>query len=523
VRAIRERGTTWRAISLVAGLALLTGAFVVTAADAAQASGVPTPPAFVFATSTGGGAASINWFGESDGGSPITTYTVTASPGGHTATVDAAAYVFCRSSSVLVVGLTDGVSYTFSVVATNSIGDSNPSGPTSPVVAHAAFPWGTGLPPDGTGLFNGAALVPPDGASYVLDQPVTIRTEVMDASAALNVYTLVDGHIVRFHEFDPFDCPPTQLDTSTPGTHTVTWVMLDTVLAWYSLTRTYYVVDPSDPDTDADGIYNVVDTNPSTPSTEFYDGTTAVPTYGEIVDPNGLNVTVRDAADPNKGVRAIVGPGSGDATLQICGFPLTMASAGTDANFTCNSLIVEVTTGAVNVELGGGVTVVSVPSGGSAEITQLSADTFSVENLGTTEVAVTVDGVATSVPAGGTQQVAAWDFRGFTTPVDNPYVLNVVNAGQVVPLRWRLVRSDGTPVTDLSSASIHVSTLSCSEGITSDQVEELATGGTGLLNLANGYYQLNWKAPKTYAKSCKTLHLDLGEGISRDAMFRFPK
>ena len=34
----------------------------------------------------------------------------------------------------------------------------------------------------------------------------------------------------------------------------------------------------------------------------------------------------------------------------------------------------------------------------------------------------------------------------------------------------------------------------------------------GLQNLGDGYYQFDWKTPKSYAKSCKTLRLDLAEG-----------
>ena len=33
-----------------------------------------------------------------------------------------------------------------------------------------------------------------------------------------------------------------------------------------------------------------------------------------------------------------------------------------------------------------------------------------------------------------------------------------------------------------------------------------------LQNLGNGYYQLNWKTPSGYARSCKLMRLDLGEG-----------
>ncbi|MCI0438668.1 MAG: hypothetical protein L0177_06000, partial [Chloroflexi bacterium] len=33
----------------------------------------------------------------------------------------------------------------------------------------------------------------------------------------------------------------------------------------------------------------------------------------------------------------------------------------------------------------------------------------------------------------------------------------------------------------------------------------------------------NWKGPKSYAKSCKTLKLDLGEGAKHTALFMFTK
>lgn len=58
----------------------------------------------------------------SDGGSPITSYTVTASPGGMTASG--------TSSPVLITGLTDGIAYTFTVTAVNSSGSGTPSSPS---------------------------------------------------------------------------------------------------------------------------------------------------------------------------------------------------------------------------------------------------------------------------------------------------------------------------------------------------------------------------------------------------------
>ncbi|SCW80545.1 DNA-binding beta-propeller fold protein YncE [Paenibacillus tianmuensis] len=61
----------------------------------------------------------------SDGGSAITGYTVTSSPGGLTASG--------TGSPITVTGLTYGTAYTFTVVATNDLGDSNASLPSNSV------------------------------------------------------------------------------------------------------------------------------------------------------------------------------------------------------------------------------------------------------------------------------------------------------------------------------------------------------------------------------------------------------
>ncbi len=60
-----------------------------------------------------------------DGGSAITTYTVTSSPGGFT---NAGA-----SSPIIVSGLTNGNSYTFTVTATNNVGEGAASSPSNSV------------------------------------------------------------------------------------------------------------------------------------------------------------------------------------------------------------------------------------------------------------------------------------------------------------------------------------------------------------------------------------------------------
>jgi hypothetical protein len=388
---------------------------------------------------------------------------------------------------------------------------------------------GVAAPAQGVACPGLSSTSPADGATFTLGEQFThIGANTVDASAVFKIEVYVDNVLLGFREFDPFfldDDPATTvpLPTSVAGTHTIDWKVYDSSLNANTCSATYQVIDPNDPDDDADGIYDTIDTLPATPSAAFNDARTPIPTTGQIVDPNGLTVMVQDETDPADGVRVVVtGAGSQKATLKICSLTVRLR-AGSDTTYTCASLIVEVAAGEVEVDLGDGLTVVNVPTGASAEIATLADDTFTVRNLGTVDVTVSVDGVETTVGAGDTQRVTAWDFQGFSAPVDNPGVLNVMKAGQAAPIKWRLVQADGTPVTDLAAASLRITTLPCADGVTSDLLEEAAAGSSGLQNLGNGYYQLNWKTPKTYAQSCKTLHLDLGEGVEREALFRFTK
>jgi hypothetical protein len=74
-----------------------------------------------------------------------------------------------------------------------------------------------------------------------------------------------------------------------------------------------------------------------------------------------------------------------------------------------------------------------------------------------------------------------------------------------------------------ASASADGSWIAYVSDVTTDELEETFAGGSGLQNLGNGDYQLNWKTPTTYAGSCKTMVLDLGGGVTVRADFRFTK
>lgn len=96
----------------------------------------PAPPSAPLGAtaSPGNGTATVSWSAPaSTGGSAITGYTVTATPGGATCTTTG-------SLSCQVPGLWNGTSYQFTVVATNAIGTSSPSLPSAGVTPSAPSP-----------------------------------------------------------------------------------------------------------------------------------------------------------------------------------------------------------------------------------------------------------------------------------------------------------------------------------------------------------------------------------------------
>ena len=93
---------------------------------------VPGGPTITGATA-GQAQATVTWTAPaSDGGLPVTGYTVTSNPGNKTATVAGTA------TSATVGGLTNGTAYTFTVHATNAVGSGTESSPSAAVTPQQA-------------------------------------------------------------------------------------------------------------------------------------------------------------------------------------------------------------------------------------------------------------------------------------------------------------------------------------------------------------------------------------------------
>ncbi|MDQ2690949.1 MAG: PxKF domain-containing protein [Chloroflexota bacterium] len=175
------------------------------------------------------------------------------------------------------------------------------------------------------------------------------------------------------------------------------------------------------------------------------------------------------------------------------------------------------------VLLNGSATAVPNASDSTSGIASSSCDPVDTSTVGAHSVACSATDSAGNTNSASASYSVGYNFAGFFQPVDNLPALNIAKAGQAIPLKWRLTDANGAPILDLTTVTVTVSSLSCSSGTTVDQIEEYASGASGLQNLGNGYYQFNWNTPRSYASSCKTLNLKLGDGIVHTAQFQFKR
>ncbi len=128
-----------------------------------------------------------------------------------------------------------------------------------------------------------------------------------------------------------------------------------------------------------------------------------------------------------------------------------------------------------------------------------------------------------------TQSVTAagFTFAGFFQPIDmtvTTTVWNKANAGQAIPVKWRLT-AGGAPVSSLSSfAGLYSYEVNCSSGAgeVEDAIEEYAPGNSNVTYDGDGNFHYNWKTPTTYKNKCRAMYVALSDGsMSRVAMFKF--
>ncbi|MBB5048945.1 hypothetical protein HNR60_003716 [Rhodopseudomonas rhenobacensis] len=142
---------------------------------------VPGAPTIGTATA-GNGQATVTFSPPaSNGGAAITSYTVTSSPGGITATGPA--------SPITVTGLANLTAYTFTVTATNSAGTGAASAPSNSVTPLPDAPTVTAISP-AAGPLSGGTAVTITGSNFIGPTAVTIGGSAATGVTVVNATTI---------------------------------------------------------------------------------------------------------------------------------------------------------------------------------------------------------------------------------------------------------------------------------------------------------------------------------------------
>ena len=116
----------------------------------------------------------------------------------------------------------------------------------------------------------------------------------------------------------------------------------------------------------------------------------------------------------------------------------------------------------------------------------------------------------------------SFGWNGFFAPVDNNGTVNVIKAGQSVPLKWNIPNGTGGWIGSLAIvSSVKQTTVACQSGAAADEIEAPTSGATSLrYDTTANQYIYNWQSPKTPVGSCYKLSVNLTDGSSRTALFR---
>jgi uncharacterized repeat protein (TIGR02543 family) len=415
---------------------------------------VPSAPSIDTIT-LGRSSATISVVPNGTGGSAITSYTVTASPGGATCVVNAPA------TSCTIAPLTPGNPYTFTAVATNAVGPSFPSLPSSPIIPINVPDTPTSiLAAAGNNSASISFAAPNDNGSAILRYIVTNTAtgETFTAtSSPISVTGLINGQAatLRVTAVNAVGSSPAGTITvtarTTPAAPTITAAVAGDASA------TITVAPPSNTGgapitsytiTASPGGASCVVTTPATSctiSTGLFNGTNYT-----------FTATATNAAGTGQ-------PSSASSTVT----PFTVPNAPTSVTAVAAPNAATVSFVAPSINGGSPVTgyiVTSSPAGGTC--TAAASDTSCVVSGLTNGITYTFDVVA--VNAAGNSVSAT---SNSVTPVTRP----------AAPTQVIAVAQDGaasvsfTPPTDNGGATISQYTITASPGGTGCLVTPPAT------------------------------------------------
>jgi len=116
-----------------------------------------------------------------------------------------------------------------------------------------------------------------------------------------------------------------------------------------------------------------------------------------------------------------------------------------------------------------------------------------------------------------------FSFTGFFAPMDNFPTLNVVKAGQGIPVKFSLGDNQGL---DIFESGYPVSQqIVCDSTDPQDSIEVTVSAGNSSLSYdpSTDQYTYIWKTSKAWANTCRQLILLLSDGTQHMANFHFTR
>lgn len=149
-----------------------------------------------------------------------------------------------------------------------------------------------------------------------------------------------------------------------------------------------------------------------------------------------------------------------------------------------------------------------------------SCDPVLTDGVGIRSVTCRASDLAGNLASASVPYQVIYNFSSFFQPVDNLPVLNLVKAGQAIPVKFSLAGDQGMGI--LAPGYPGSAMTTCGTTAT-DAIEETVTAGSSSLQYdpVLDQYTYVWKTEKAWAGTCRTLTVKFIDGMVYQANFKF--
>jgi len=305
-----------------------------------------------------------------------------------------------------------------------------------------------------------------------------------------------------------------------PGSYTVTVTTTDDAGNSGSDTVVFTVNDTTAPTVTAPADSSAsADANCQAPVPDYTAGSTAAdncdssvtvtqsPAAGTMVGPGSHTVTVTATDDANNSNSDTVVFTVNDNTPPTISCPANI-TVYLPTNSTATAAVVTYTAPSGADSCSGATTTqtAGLPSGASFPV-GTTTNTFTV-----------TDGAGQSASCSFTVTVL-YNFTGFFSPVSNPPIVNNVNAGRSIPLKFSLSGNKGLDIFAVGYPASQE--VACNSSAPLSELEGTETPGGSTLTYSPDQYHYNWKTESSWAGTCRQLVVKLNDGTEYIALFKF--